>query len=586
LTKRGRARSGSGVASLTALGRAAEEAVEIADRHPELELVEPPAIVDEALLVRFHLDLSGLTPGPGGISVEPIEEIVLIVGSRYPQRPPEVLVPHERWLGLAHVMGGYRLCVYLDPDREWDPTLGLSGVLSRTWEWFEEAIAGRFDPRTALFHAFGGMRHVTAQVPLVVVRNAPPDLAPGIHRMAWVQRSPHRIDIVGWRRSARQGEVPGLAVILTSPLTRGAGPTFEEFLSRVDRPVHSGNEFLLPRQGFPSADMVDARIRRAATVVGPGQHLLVLVAAPNLAVPGMAGYDLVALDFDENTIAAAGFDRPRTEAKESAVVQLTYLGVDDTRPEISVRRDDRRPVQWFQGKTVELWGCGALGSWLAELLVRAGVAHLRLRDSATVTSGLLVRQNYTEDDIGRTKAEALADRLRLLADGTVIEPLGHGGAELTASGFPLCDLLVDATVSVAATAAIDHALLNTPAPLGIAQVATDSATATLGIVTLARGDGGKPISVIDRAIRSRVESDPALEAFGTFWDTDEDVLFAPARGCSTPTFRGSAADAMSISSAAISFIGPGAENGLEGAFLFSLPHSPVVAPARTWVEAS
>jgi tRNA A37 threonylcarbamoyladenosine dehydratase len=71
-------------------------------------------------------------------------------------------------------------------------------------------------------------------------------------------------------------------------------------------------------------------------------------------------------------------------------------------------------VTWFAGKTIELWGCGALGSWIAEYLVRAGAAAIILRDHGYVTKGLLVRQNYIEADVGQRKVDALFHRLELL----------------------------------------------------------------------------------------------------------------------------------------------------------------------------
>jgi len=111
---------------------------------------------------------------------------------------------------------------------------------------------------------------------------------------------------------------------------------------------------------------------------------------------------------------------------------------------------------------------------------------------------------------------------------------------------------------------IYYALIHSPVDLTIAQVATDSATATLGIVNLVPGERGVPRSAIDQAVRSHVAGHHKLEAFSTFWDADDAVLFAPPRGCSPPTFRGSSADAMAIASTAISLIGPTAAAKLQG----------------------
>jgi molybdopterin-synthase adenylyltransferase len=61
---------------------------------------------------------------------------------------------------------------------------------------------------------------------------------------------------------------------------------------------------------------------------------------------------------------------------------------------------------------VLLVGVGATGSALAESLVRAGIGELRLFDRDLVEEGNLARQAlYTEEDIGRPKAEAARQRL-------------------------------------------------------------------------------------------------------------------------------------------------------------------------------
>lgn len=70
------------------------------------------------------------------------------------------------------------------------------------------------------------------------------------------------------------------------------------------------------------------------------------------------------------------------------------------------------------------------------------------RNSA-VTSGLLVRQNYTEPDIGDNKAEALAARMRAISDRTEVRavccPLPGNLAEIATSA----DVIINATVSTA-----------------------------------------------------------------------------------------------------------------------------------------
>ena len=66
-------------------------------------------------------------------------------------------------------------------------------------------------------------------------------------------------------------------------------------------------------------------------------------------------------------------------------------------------------------------GIGGLGSWVAELLVRAGVGRIRLVDDDRVDIANIHRQSlYTEADAeaGIPKIAAAAQRLRQINSGT------------------------------------------------------------------------------------------------------------------------------------------------------------------------
>ncbi len=71
-------------------------------------------------------------------------------------------------------------------------------------------------------------------------------------------------------------------------------------------------------------------------------------------------------------------------------------------------------------------GVGGLGSWMAELLTRAGVGALRLIDPDNVDLTNLHRQAlYTEHDarLARPKVEAAAERLASINSHAAIEPI-------------------------------------------------------------------------------------------------------------------------------------------------------------------
>jgi molybdopterin/thiamine biosynthesis adenylyltransferase len=63
-------------------------------------------------------------------------------------------------------------------------------------------------------------------------------------------------------------------------------------------------------------------------------------------------------------------------------------------------------------RLVSIVGCGSFGSALADMLVRAGLGKLKLIDPERLSVENLGRHVLTGKDIGRAKAEALADHLR------------------------------------------------------------------------------------------------------------------------------------------------------------------------------
>src|SRR3954454_22983139 len=75
---------------------------------------------------------------------------------------------------------------------------------------------------------------------------------------------------------------------------------------------------------------------------------------------------------------------------------------------------------------VTLVGCGALGTVLANALVRAGVGHLRLIDRDFIETNNLQRQIlFDEQDVASNlpKAEAAARKLRVINSGVTVEPV-------------------------------------------------------------------------------------------------------------------------------------------------------------------
>ncbi|WP_135304221.1 ThiF family adenylyltransferase [Haloarcula amylovorans] len=70
---------------------------------------------------------------------------------------------------------------------------------------------------------------------------------------------------------------------------------------------------------------------------------------------------------------------------------------------------------WFWDKNVLLIGAGALGSTVAENLVRAGCQNLIVVDGEPVEIGNMARHTLTLEHLGENKASALAKRLRKIS---------------------------------------------------------------------------------------------------------------------------------------------------------------------------
>lgn len=89
-----------------------------------------------------------------------------------------------------------------------------------------------------------------------------------------------------------------------------------------------------------------------------------------------------------------------------------------------VQARGRLPESVYRHKVVII-GCGALGSMVAELLVRGGLLELLLIDGDILEAGNLARHVLTSTSVGRGKADALAKRLREISPSAKIAIVGH-----------------------------------------------------------------------------------------------------------------------------------------------------------------
>lgn len=542
------------------------------ERPHDVRIVQQPRLdTDGDATLRLRLHTAGIPRHPGGLELGDDEEFVVKIRPSL-FSPPIAEVDHTRFLGFPHVVQGQRLCTYLDPSREWRPSAGMAGFLSRLWDWLTDAAGGVFDPSSAMYHAVGGVLHHADDTPTIVVREPGPPKRQQIARL--VTRSPHRYDLT--YSTDRDGHRTPI-LVLASDLPFGAASTFALFLTLLDDPHLDRAEGRTPQVSRQSPAFLTSLLASALrNPDGTEQYFVLAVPHPAGGPHHLLGGRLPATTADALRRLAKkhGTAVNLDPATINADIPIEWCNMSDERQEVTTRRDDNRPVNGFQGNTVHIWGCGGLGSWLAEFIARAGASAITVCDPGTITGGLLVRQNYTEADIGQTKADALATRLRAIRDDLTVTT-AEGNVPDPAVSLS-ADLIIDATVSHSITTYLDT-LANEDRTALIAQVATDARTGTLGIANIcAPGATCAPSELDDQAGRS-VLADGKLELYHPLWEeaAEGDELI-PTRGCSVPTFHGSAADLAAVAATLVNIIGlhlQQVETPVSGTHLIALPHA-------------
>lgn len=109
-------------------------------------------------------------------------------------------------------------------------------------------------------------------------------------------------------------------------------------------------------------------------------------------------------------------------------------------------------------KRILILGCGSLGAPVAELLARSGVGEIHLLDKETFSSENTARHLLGASDIGQTKVDAMAKRLRALIPGLSIKAHHALAADWVRH---VCrpgvyDLVVDCTGESSVRVALSH----------------------------------------------------------------------------------------------------------------------------------
>jgi predicted acylesterase/phospholipase RssA len=519
--------------------------------------VREPNDDTDSLLVQISLDCRGVEHRTSGVRLRDRERFDVLIDPAYPFGPPSVLVRHLRWAGTPHVQFGVSVCLYASEAVEWQPSDGMLGFVERLWQWLNSAAAGELDPDDAPMHPPVAYVSSLDEVPMVIPRADTPAFGdePWIGGVELEKHSSTRIDLVAWRpeiTSWLDGAAP--AILLPGTLDFEYPRTVGALLRALaERGVPRDRVFAILKlaalglkEDEPLIFVLGTAMRGTAT--DRRQHLAVWYLEPIIAW-GL-GHSLQTAAEDPDVRASA----ERVEqiiADWAEDAKMHWCPVREDRPEVTRRRDTDSPLREFAGRSIAVWGCGALGAPVAEWLARAGAAKLILYDKASVAPGVLVRQPFIDAAIGQSKAYVLAGRLRAIRPrdlevvvrtrnvlrSALAQEDWHDGA----------DVVIDATASHGVASKLELMRRRFPQDAAIVSMIVGH-TAEHALLTLAPpGYSGAGLDVA-RQVKLACARRGEFHGFlSEFWPKEARAKpFQPEPGCSDPTFTGSGAEVSAL----------------------------------------
>ena len=502
---------------------------------------------------RFQISIGfdGRERAKNGLRVRAREQFLLVVPPTFPYERPRVHTRHRRFAGFPHVQWGHSLCLYRS-SADWRPQDGMYGLVERLDKWIRDAALNRLDSDDAPLHP--PVAYPTVDRLVVPKADTPQVRASVWFGFAELRQRNDRTEIIAWStqpEGSLHNHAP--AILLHKPLPfeypesvnslltelEGHGIDYAPFV-RTFAALANGS-----RSGRPLTVVLGSPMRRIEPGGPPLQHLAV--------------WEVSAADADKLREMDSAWDSGDAASRNAAIravvewsisAKVGWCHVREMRPEVTRRRDHSSPMAWFRGKRVAIWGCGAVGTHIAESVVRAGVEHVQLADNGLVGPGILVRQGFEDADIGRLKVSALADRLtRIYPDITVeasVADLIHriGGG----TPIPDVDLVIDCTASPAVRMSLEQRVRRIDSRPPFASIAIDSHGAT-GMATLSKSShSGGTLDVVRRLKLEACRNSRLTQPLEGFWpESLAEERFQPEPGCSEPTFVGSHADLASLS---------------------------------------
>jgi len=527
----------------------------------EIINIEPYKYIADWFKVSVSIDCSIYKKNPNGIPLRQRERLYFLIPPDFPFKTPEVCTFHTRFAGYPHVQWKRSLCLFQSTATEWDANNGMFGFLDRLHLWLERAALNELDPIGLPLHP--PVAYISSkQTPLIIPKANTPDVPDqGWFGLACIQDvSADRVDIIGWSENHKNvnTEKVAAAILLTNEFPF-------EYPSDVNMLINELENHGIPRSrlflGLQYAVLDNNEDDPLYLIVGTPQrgiqgsdqklqHLSVWYINPTIA----KGLKLALSKYSQNSkMKSIGDKVEQIIIDWTKTAKVEWCRVREDRSEIVIQRDHSSALSYFKGKTISLWGCGALGSHVAEYLVRAGIKKIILRDYSRVAPGLICRQLYNDIDIGKFKSNVLAERLKKIGLNSefLVEPVvGNILKHLDSDSWhDSAEIIIDTTASRNILHKLETIIRKNSVKKPLITSMMIGHAAENGLVILTGNDNVNGPHDIIRKAKLAAANKPNLKYFiDEFWPKKpRSNFFQPEPGCSDPTFVGSETDVATLS---------------------------------------
>jgi hypothetical protein len=340
-------------------------------------------------------------------------KVEVSIGDSWPYLPPIVLPLDNELADSWHCTRVGGLCLYIDEDRTQRPWLDVDRLLARITDWFDQAESGwpHDTPDLDLDRYFD-----PANPRLLVLYN---DLEL----------------LLGRSIRTRKGRNNTVEVTGAAPAALKARRKELRFGYCAD----IGTPTKPPKRWSDLEPMIQDG-KKVAKGIRDGRYGLLLLRYSRAGQEGV-----VALAASAN--------------RDDEIILRAHLSAGTTTAVRRLRAGTHASA--LAAKSVAVVGCGAVGSFVAEGLARAGLGSLTLQDGDVLRPGNLIRHIATNTEVGLGKPDTIRRVLAtrgLLAEGnchTINEPLIEPSAARDL--LSKHDLVIDATADGAVTTLLGHA---------------------------------------------------------------------------------------------------------------------------------